>query len=86
VLSHEGACHKHPPERRFKKNFNSSTPSVATLIGVMGRELQKKKKRSSLPKVRQKKKSKKINVQSDPIVAANWYAQVKIYAVSLQTS
>jgi hypothetical protein len=59
---------------------------VPILIRVMGRELQKKKKRSSLPKVRQKKKSKKINVRGDPIVAANWYAQVKkkIYAVSLE--
>ncbi|KAI4206471.1 MAG: hypothetical protein LQ348_000971 [Seirophora lacunosa] len=38
----------------------------------MGRELQKKKNRSSLPKVKQKPKSKKLNLRANPIVAANW--------------
>ncbi|KAL8757117.1 MAG: hypothetical protein Q9184_004299 [Pyrenodesmia sp. 2 TL-2023] len=38
----------------------------------MGRELQKKKNRSSNPKVKQKPKSKKLNLKSNPIVAANW--------------
>ncbi|KAL2038208.1 hypothetical protein N7G274_009156 [Stereocaulon virgatum] len=38
----------------------------------MARPLQKKKNKSSLPRVRQKAKSKHINIRSDPIVAANW--------------
>ncbi|KAI9767816.1 MAG: Nucleolar protein 16 [Geoglossum simile] len=38
----------------------------------MGRELQKKKNRSSNPKVRRKPKSKRVNVLGNPIVAANW--------------
>ncbi|KAI9890636.1 MAG: Nucleolar protein 16 [Vezdaea aestivalis] len=38
----------------------------------MGRELQKKKNRSSIPKIRQKPKSKKISVRGNAIVAANW--------------
>ncbi|KAL8650398.1 MAG: hypothetical protein Q9210_003852 [Variospora velana] len=38
----------------------------------MGRELQKKKNRSSLPRVKQKPKSKKLNLRANPIVAANW--------------
>ncbi|KAL9122625.1 MAG: hypothetical protein Q9187_000816 [Circinaria calcarea] len=38
----------------------------------MGRDLQKKKNRSSTAKVRHKPKSKRINVRSNPIVAANW--------------
>lgn len=40
----------------------------------MGRELQKKKNRSSIPKVRHKPKSKKLNIKGNPIVAANWFA------------
>lgn len=40
----------------------------------MGRELQKKKNRSSIPKVRHKPKSKKVNIKGNPIVAANWFA------------
>ncbi|KAI9675889.1 MAG: Nucleolar protein 16 [Trizodia sp. TS-e1964] len=39
----------------------------------MGRELQKKKRRSSIPKVRQKPKSKKVNPRGNVIVAANWH-------------
>jgi nucleolar protein 16 len=39
----------------------------------MGRELQKKKKRSSIPKVRMKPKSKRVNPLGNPIIAANWY-------------
>ncbi|KAK4693002.1 nucleolar protein 16, partial [Lecanoromycetidae sp. Uapishka_2] len=38
----------------------------------MARPLQKKKNKSSLPRVRQKPKSKRINIKSNPIVAANW--------------
>lgn len=38
----------------------------------MGRELQKKKNRSSLPKKRQNPKSKK-KILANPIIAANWY-------------
>ncbi|KAH8679668.1 ribosome biogenesis protein Nop16 [Tricladium varicosporioides] len=38
----------------------------------MGRELQKKKKRSSIPKIKLKPKSKRINPLGNPIVAANW--------------
>ena len=39
----------------------------------MTRPLQKKKNKSSLPRIRQKPKSKRINIKSNPIVAANWY-------------
>ncbi|KAL9604058.1 MAG: hypothetical protein Q9219_000820 [cf. Caloplaca sp. 3 TL-2023] len=38
----------------------------------MGRELQKKKNKSSIPKVKRKPKSKKLNIKANPIVAANW--------------
>ncbi|KAG0648275.1 Nucleolar 16 [Hyphodiscus hymeniophilus] len=38
----------------------------------MGRELQKKKNRSSIAKVRQKPKSKKVNPLGNAIIAANW--------------
>lgn len=38
----------------------------------MARPLQKKKNKSSLHRVRQKSKSKHINIKSNPIVAANW--------------
>ncbi|CAF9918159.1 Nucleolar protein 16 [Imshaugia aleurites] len=38
----------------------------------MARPLQKKKNKSSLHRVRQKPKSKHINIKSNPIVAANW--------------
>ena len=38
----------------------------------MARPLQKKKNKSSLPRVRQKTKSKRINIKSNPIIAANW--------------
>jgi hypothetical protein len=40
---------------------------------IMGRELQKKKKRSSIPKVRMKPKSKRVNPLGNAIIAANWY-------------
>ena len=39
----------------------------------MGRVLQKKKNRSSIPKVKQKPKSKRVNPLGNPIIAANWY-------------
>ncbi|KAI9813465.1 MAG: Nucleolar protein 16 [Pycnora praestabilis] len=38
----------------------------------MGRELQKKKNRSSVPKIKLKPKSKKVNVLGNPIIAAKW--------------
>ncbi|SLM35916.1 nucleolar protein 16 [Lasallia pustulata] len=38
----------------------------------MGRELQKKKNKSSIPKVKHKPKSKRINPLGNAIVAANW--------------
>ncbi|KAL9611457.1 MAG: hypothetical protein Q9167_003894 [Letrouitia subvulpina] len=38
----------------------------------MGRELQKKKNRSSIPKIKQKPKNKRLNIKGNPIVAANW--------------
>ncbi|KAI9750277.1 MAG: Nucleolar protein 16 [Candelina submexicana] len=38
----------------------------------MGRELQKKKNRSSISKVKHKPKSKKHPILGNPIVAANW--------------
>ncbi|KAI4120271.1 MAG: hypothetical protein LQ338_007042 [Usnochroma carphineum] len=38
----------------------------------MGRTLQKKKNRSSVPKATQKPKSKKLNLTANPVVAANW--------------
>jgi len=43
----------------------------------MGRELQKKKNRSSINKVKLKPKSKKVNPLGNPIVAANWYANMR---------
>jgi hypothetical protein len=43
----------------------------------MGRELQKKKNRSSIPKVKQKPKSKRhLNPKGNPIIAANWYGAI----------
>ncbi len=39
----------------------------------MGRELQKKKKRSSIAKIKMKPKSKRVNPLGNPIIAANWY-------------
>ena len=41
-------------------------------MNTMGREIQKKKNRSSLPRIKQRPKSKKKLVLN-PIVAANWY-------------
>lgn len=38
----------------------------------MGRELQKKKKRSSIPKIKMKPKSKRVNPLGNAIIAANW--------------
>ncbi|KAI9734636.1 MAG: Nucleolar protein 16 [Cirrosporium novae-zelandiae] len=38
----------------------------------MGRELQKKKNRSSIPKVKRKQKSKKLNFKGNQIISQNW--------------
>ncbi|KAI9868067.1 MAG: Nucleolar protein 16 [Trichoglossum hirsutum] len=38
----------------------------------MGRELQKKKNRSSNSKVKRRSKSRRVNILGNPIVAANW--------------
>ncbi|KAL2067938.1 hypothetical protein VTL71DRAFT_16036 [Oculimacula yallundae] len=38
----------------------------------MGRELQKKKKRSSIAKIKMKPKSKRVNPLGNAIIAANW--------------
>jgi nucleolar protein 16 len=38
----------------------------------MGRELQKKKNRSSIPKIKLKPKSKRVNPLGNAIIAANW--------------
>ncbi|TAQ84591.1 hypothetical protein B7494_g7093 [Chlorociboria aeruginascens] len=38
----------------------------------MGRELQKKKKRSSIPKIKLKPKSKRVNPLGNAIIAENW--------------
>ena len=39
----------------------------------MGRERQKKKNKSSIPKVRLKRKPRRVNPRSNPVIAANWY-------------
>ena len=39
----------------------------------MGRELQKKKNKSSISKVRHKPKSKKVPIKGNAVVARNWY-------------
>lgn len=41
----------------------------------MGRELQKRKNRSSIAKVTKKPKSKK-RILNNPIIAANWYDEL----------
>ena len=38
----------------------------------MGRERQKKKNKSSFPKVKLKPKSKKLDIKGSHLVAANW--------------
>jgi hypothetical protein len=54
-----------PPHKRFLQVLEKAI--------IMGRELQKKKKRSSIPKVRMKPKSKRVNPLGNAIIAANWY-------------
>lgn len=49
----------------------------------MARPLQKKKNKSSLPRVRQKPKSKRVNIKGNPIVAANWYFPSPLFRSSL---
>lgn len=56
----------------FHGNYNYTTSHLRSQIHAnMGRELQKKKNRSSLPKLRHKQPSKKKILQN-PIIAANW--------------
>jgi len=55
-----------------------NTSKTVYNIGIMGRELQKKKNRSSTAKVRQQKpkaakKAMKKKILANPIIAANWY-------------
>jgi hypothetical protein len=44
----------------------------------MGRELQKKKNKSSIPKRRQNGKSKKKILQN-PIIAEHWYVYMRLH-------
>lgn len=50
---------------------------ICQSIEAMGRELQKKKNRSSIPKIKIKNKSKSVKKRVNPlgnaIIAANWY-------------
>ena len=50
----------------------------------MGRELQKKKNKSSLPRRRQNAPSKKKILQN-PIIAANWYVQTSLLSPNKQS-
>ncbi|TVY20221.1 Nucleolar protein 16 [Lachnellula arida] len=50
----------------------------------MGRELQKKKKRSSIPKIKLKPKSKRVNPLGNPIIAANWWHRETTCWIRLQ--
>lgn len=52
------------------EHFDGANDSIRRLI-EMGRELQKRKNRSSIAKVRQKPKSKK-KLLHHPVIAANW--------------
>ena len=54
----------------FKKRVDNSAEKKKPKN--MGRELQKKKNRSSLHKIKHKPKSKKLNIRGNPIVARNW--------------
>jgi hypothetical protein len=49
----------------------------------MGRELQKKKNKSSIPKLRHNQPSKKKILQN-PIIAANWYVR-RAYFFAVRT-
>jgi len=52
----------------------------------MGRELQKKKNRSSIPKIKLKPKSKKrANPLGNPIIAANWQVTSELHLDSITT-
>ena len=39
----------------------------------MGREREKRKNKSSFPKVKHKPKSKKLNLKGHPLIAQKWY-------------
>jgi hypothetical protein len=51
----------------------------------MGRELQKKKNKSSVPKQRQKGPSKKKILQN-PIIAKHWYFHATVFLCSAANS
>jgi len=60
--------------RFFQEYFSKRHPLLIAKIYTMGRELQKKKRRSSQPKTKQKPKSKRVNnPRGNAIIAANWY-------------
>jgi hypothetical protein len=61
---------REPALQQHHTTANPNSPKSAT----MGRELQKKKNKSSLPKKRQNGPSKKKILQN-PIIAKHWYAQ-----------
>ena len=62
-------------ESKSRSQFNQNPTNRVSYIlqsAIMGRELQKKKNRSSIPKVRQKPKSKRVNPLGNPVIAKNW--------------
>jgi hypothetical protein len=67
------ALHSEP-----RTNLNS--PQYTTV--TMGRELQKKKNKSSVPRKRQNGPSKK-KILSNPIIAKHWYVGSSLSASSL---
>jgi len=56
----------------FVKGKNINAKNTCRSSTIMGRELQKKKNKSSNPKIKQKPKSKRVNPLGNPIIAANW--------------
>lgn len=51
----------------------------------MGRELQKKKRRSGRPPVRQSNRTKKIlNPRGNSVIAKNWYAALALTVLEIE--